>query len=165
MSILLIIFILLVIWRCIAGFRAGMVREIISIVSLVVLAFAIMLLGSAFQSYTHKELTKLIVAVVLLLILVILHRIVSLILSSIKLISKLPVIHFADRIMGGILGSLEAVVVMWVIYYAVMQWGLGMLGQQILILTKESKLLTWLYGHNYLAYWVQLFVGKMSLKI
>lgn len=165
MNILLIILALVFIWRCVEGFKAGMVREIISLFSLVVASVTLMLLGSALQSYVHKEISKFIVAVILLIILGVFYRILKMVLSSIKLIAKLPVIHLADRIMGGIVGAAETAVVLWIVFFAVMQWGMGMLGQQIIIMVKQSTVLTWFYEHNYLAYWIEMHGMKLIEKL
>lgn len=162
MNFLLIIIGIILIWRVAEGFRVGMVREIISFVSLIVMSVAIVLLGIALSSYMEREIIKMIVAVILFLVLCIVHRIISLVFFSAKMISKLPVVHGMDRLLGGVMGILETVLMIWVLFSFVMNFGLGAIGQQILLCVKENSLLTFLYEHNYLAYWVSLLSEKAS---
>ena len=161
MNIFEILLLLLLAWRVVEGFKVGMVKEIISFISLVVMSVAVVLIGVALSSYTEKEMVRMVVAVILFVILCIVHRLLNLVFFSAKLISRLPVIHTADRFLGGVIGVLETVLIVWVIYALVMSFGMGVPGQQIILYTQESKILTWLYEHNYLAYGV----GKLSEKI
>lgn len=163
MNLLLIVLGIVLIWRVIEGFRVGMVREIISFVSLVVMSVAIVLLGIALSSYMDKDIIKMIVAVILFLVLCIVHRVISLLFFSAKVISKLPVVHGLDRLAGGIVGVLETVLIVWVIFALLMSFGLGVLGQQLILYIKESRILSFLYEHNYLAYWVSLLSEKAAL--
>ena len=163
MNLLLIVVGIILIWRVIEGFRVGMVREIISFVSLVVMSIAVVLLGIALSSYMDKDIIKMIVAIILFLVLYIVHRIISMVFFSAKLVAKLPVVHGVDRLAGGIVGVLETVLIVWVIFALLMSFGLGVLGQQLILYIKESRLLTFLYEHNYLAYGVSLLSEKAAL--
>ena len=162
MNILLIVVGIILIWRVIEGFRVGMVREIISMVSLIVMSVAVVLLGIAVNIYMEKAIVKMIVAIILFLVLCIVHRIISLVFFSAKMIAKLPVVHGFDRLLGGVVGILETVLITWVIFSLVMNFGMGAIGQQILLCVKDNKLLTFLYEHNYLAYWVGILSEKAS---
>jgi len=163
MNLLLIIVGIVLIWRVVEGFRVGMVREIISFVSLVVMSVSVVLLGIALSSYMDKDIVKMVVAIILLLLLCIAHRIISLVFFSAKLISKLPVVHGIDRLLGGVVGVLETILIVWVIFALIMTFGLGIIGDQIVLYVKESWLLSFLYEHNYLAYWVSILGEKMSI--
>lgn len=163
MNLLLIVIGIILLWRVIEGFRVGMVKEIISFVSLVVMSVAIVLLGIALSSYMDKDVIKMIVAIILFLLLCIVHRIISVVFFSAKVISKLPVVHGMDRFLGGIVGVLETVIIVWVIFALVMSFGLGVIGEQIILYVKESRILTFLYENNYLAYGVSLLNEKAAL--
>lgn len=162
MNIFLILIGIVLIWRVVEGFRVGMVREIISFVSLIVMAVGIALLGVALSSYREQDMIKMIIALILFLVLCILHRIINFVFFSAKVISKLPVVHGVDRLLGGVIGVMETVIVVWVLFFLIMQFGLGVLGQQIVLLIQENKILTWLYEHNYLAYWIGIISEKIS---
>ena len=163
MNLLLIVIEIVLLWRVVEGFRVGMVKEIISFVSLVVMSVAVVLLGIALSSYMDKDVIKMIVAIILFLLLCIAHRIISVIFFSAKVISKLPVVHGLDRLLGGVVGVLETVIIVWVIFALVMSFGLGVIGEQIILYVKESRILTFLYENNYLAYGVSLLSEKAAL--
>lgn len=163
MNLLLIIIGVILIWRVIEGFRMGMVKEIISFISLIVMSVGIVLIAVALGSYMDKDMISMIVAIILLLVLGIVHRIISMIFFSAKIISKLPVVHGVDRFLGGVLGICETIIITWVIFALVMSFGLGIFGEQIMLYIKESAILSFLYEHNYLAYGVSLINEKISL--
>lgn len=162
MNLLLIVLAIIMIWRMIEGYRVGMVKEIISFVSLAVMSVAVVLIGIGLNSYMEKDTIKTIVVVILFLILCIVHRIISLIFFSAKLISKLPVVSTANRLLGAVMGVLETVLIVWVIFALIMNFGLGVIGQQILLYVQDSPILTFLYEHNYLAYWVGILSEKAA---
>lgn len=163
MNLLLIIIGVVLIWRVVEGFRSGMVREIISFVSLIVMSVSVVLLAVALGSYLDKDMISMIVAIILFLVLCILHRLVSVVFFSAKVISKLPVVHGIDRVLGGVVGVCETIIITWVIFSLVMAFGLGVIGDQIMLYIKESSILSFLYENNYLAYGVSLLSEKISL--
>lgn len=163
MNLLLIIIGVVLIWRVVEGFRSGMVREIISFVSLIVMSVSVILLAVALGSYMDKDIISMIVAIILFLVLCILHRLVNIVFFSAKVISKLPVVHGIDRVLGGVVGVCETIIITWVIFSLVMVFGLGVLGDQIILYIKESGILTFLYENNYLAYGVNLLSEKISI--
>lgn len=163
MNLLLIVVGVVLIWRMIEGFKIGMVREIISLVSLLVMSVSVVLIAVALGSYMDKDIISMLLAIVLFLILCIVHRLVSVVFFSAKVISKLPVVHGIDRVLGGVAGVCETIIITWVMFSLVMVFGLGMLGEQIMLYIKESQILSFLYENNYLAYGVNMLSEKISL--
>ncbi len=154
MNLLVIVVLLVLLWKVSEGYRRGMVKEIISFVSLVVLCIIAVLFASMLHSYSEHEYVGLGVAVLLLCIVGIIHHLLGLVFFSAKLISKLPVIHWADKILGVAAGALETVLLLWTVYTFIMTFGMGMIGQMILAYTEENPVLLWLYRYNYLAGWI-----------
>ena len=155
-NILVIAAVLVLLWKVTEGYKHGMVKEIISFISLIVLCVIVVLLGSGLQSYMEKKYIGVAIAILLLCILGIVHHLLGLVFFSAKMISKLPVIHWVDKVLGIVTGALETVLLLWTVYVFVMLWGLGPVGQQILQYTQENAILSWLYQNNYLA---QLLAG------
>lgn len=155
-NILVIAAVLVLLWKVTDGYKHGMVKEIISFISLIVLCVIVVLLGSGLQSYMEKKYIGVAIAILLLCILGIVHHLLGLVFFSAKMISKLPVIHWVDKVLGTVTGALETVLLLWTVYVFVMLWGLGPVGQQILQYTQENAILSWLYQNNYLA---QLLAG------
>ena len=52
--------------------------------------------------------------------------------------------------------------ILWTIYAFIMMLDMGMIGQQILVYTRENQILTWLYENNYLAVWLERLNSEIS---
>lgn len=154
MNLLVIVVLLVLLWKVSEGYRRGMVKEIISFVSLIVLCVVAVLISSGLKSYSEHEYLGIVVAVFLLCIIGIVHHLLGLVFFSAKLISKLPVIHWADKLLGVVVGALETLLLLWTVYTFILTFGLGMVGQVILTYTQENPVLLWLYRYNYLAQWI-----------
>ena len=135
----------------IRGYKKGMVKAIISLVSLIILCVVATLLAYGIGSYHQGNFFHMMLVVFLLTILGIVHHLLDVVFFSAKMVAKLPVIHFADKLLGIVFGALETVLVLWTVYTFVMMMNLGMVEKYILASTKQSAFLTWLYQHNYLA--------------
>lgn len=162
MNILAIIVLIVLICKIVNGYKRGMVKEIISFISLIVLCIVVILVGAGLQSYLKKEFVTVAVAVLLLGILGIVHHLLGVVFFSAKMIVKLPVVHWLDKLLGMVVGALETVLILWTIYALIMTFGLGMVGQQILDYTEENAVLSWLYRYNYLAAWISSVSSKIN---
>lgn len=161
MNLLFIVFLALLVWRMSAAYKRGMVKEIVSFVSLLVLSVAVALIGTAVLSYFEQDILTLIIAVVLLVVLCVANQIVSVVFFPAKVLAKLPIISFVDKLCGVIIGVLETVLILWVLYTLLVTIDTGAIGQQILVWVQENKILTFLYEYNYLA----KFIGMLSAKL
>lgn len=161
MNLLAIIVLLFLIWKIVEGYKRGMVKEIISFISLIVLCVVVVLIGAGLQSYLEKEFVGVAAAVLLLAVLGIAHHLLGVVFFSAKIIVKLPIVNWVDKLLGMVAGALETVLILWTIYAFIMSFGLGMVGQQILAYTQDNAVLSWLYRYNYLAAWI----GSLSDKL
>ena len=164
MNILSIVVLIVLLWKITQGYKRGMVKEIISFVSLIILCIVAALIVNGMQSYMEKQFVGVVIAVLLLCVVGIVHHLLGVVFFSAKLISKLPVIHWADKLLGMVAGVLETVLILWTVYLFIMKSGLGMLGQQILVYTQENPILSWLYRYNFLAMWVEEILSKIMVK-
>ena len=162
MNWLLIIAILILIWRIAEGIHRGMVKEIVSFVSLVVLSIAIALVATGIGKYFEKDFVSMVMVILMLLVLCIVHRLLSLFFFSAKLIAKLPVIHSIDKLLGAVIGVLETILLIWTVYSLIMAFGMGMLGEQILEYARGSQILRGLYKYNLLQTLVEFIAGKLN---
>jgi len=151
MNIMVIIVLLFLIYKVVDGYKKGMVKEIISLVSLLLICIVVVLIGSGLHSYMQHQIVGVVVAVLLLAVLGIAHHLLGVVFFSAKMLSKLPVVNFANKLLGMIVGALETLVLLWTIYSLIMMFNTGALGQLILQWTKESQLLTYVYQNNMLA--------------
>lgn len=163
MNLLALIALLFMIFKMVEGYKNGMVKEIISFVSLLISSVVVVLIGSGFRSYREKQMMGVVVAILLLAIIGILRHLLGVVFFSAKMIVKLPIVSWVDKVLGIVVGSLEVIVLLWVVYTFVMYYGLGMVGEQIILYTKASKFLTVVYEHNYLALLVENVIGKLPV--
>ena len=161
MNLLFVIVLIVMICNIVSGYKKGMVREIISLISLVVMCIVVALIGNGVNSYFDGETANVVVMVLLLCLVGIVHHLLGVVFFSAKVISKLPIVHWFDKLLGMIFGIIETVLIIWTIYAFIMMLDMGMIGQQILIYTQENRILTWIYEHNYLAVWLE----KISSEI
>lgn len=161
MNWLVVILALVLLWRMVEGYKRGMVKEIISFVSLIILCVAGALLGSALTHYFEQDIVSMAVAILLLLILCIAHRILSLFFFSAKLVSKLPVIHSLDKLLGVVIGALETVLLVWTGYTLLVTVDTGHIGERIFAYVQDSQILSFFYEHNMLAGLVEAVMDKI----
>ena len=155
MNLLFIIVLIVMICSIADGYKKGMVKEIISLISLIVMCIVVALIGNGVNSYFEGELVNVIVMVLLLCLLGIAHHLLGVVFFSAKVISKLPIVHWFDKLLGMVFGIFETVLILWTIYTFIMMLDMGMIGQQILVYTRENPILTWIYENNYLAVWIE----------
>lgn len=163
MNWLLIIVIVLMAWRMTEGYKRGMVKEIISFVSLIVLCLAVAFLGGALLSFLEKDTVSMVVAIILLLVLCIGHWVLNFFFFPAKALVKLPVVKSVDKVLGVVIGAAETILLVWTLYTLLLTVEMGTIGQQIMVYVQESKILTFLYKYNYLAHWVSAAIDKITM--
>jgi uncharacterized membrane protein required for colicin V production len=154
-NIFVIIVALFLVFKIVDGYKKGMVKEIISFVSLIFLCVVVALIGNGVSSYHDGKVLNVMVVVVLLAVLSIVHHLINVVVFPAKLIAKLPIVHSLDKILGVVVGVLETVLIIWTIYSFTMMMDLGRVEEFILQGTAENPILTWFYEHNQLVGWLQ----------
>lgn len=162
LNLLLIIAGIVCVIKMADGYRKGMVREIISLVSLAVLSGVVALIAYGVSSYYDGKFYNTAVIVVLLGLLGVAHHLLRVVFFSAKMVTKLPVVHFGDKLLGVVFGIFEVVVALWILYTCIMMMDTGAIGQLILSYTEESPILLWVYQHNYLARWIERILDQFS---
>ena len=161
-NVLFIVAIIVMVFNVVQGYKHGMVKAVISLVSMVVLCVVVALLANAVSSYHDGKFYNLAVMVILLALLGIAHHLLGVVFFSAKMIAKLPVISFLDKMLGIVFGVCETVLILWTVYTFTMMMDMGMIGQMILAYTEDNQILSWLYQHNYLAYGIQRLLAEFS---
>lgn len=163
-SILFVVMVVLLIYNVADGYKKGMVRQFISFVSLVILCIILALIANGLKSYTNGKILNVLLVIILLCVLGIVRHILGVVFFSAKVVSKLPVIHGLDKIMGIAFGILETILILWTIYTFAMMMDLGTIGSIIKSSVAGNPILEWCYRHNYLAYWVENLTSEIALK-
>lgn len=161
-NLLLICVIIVAVVTVLRGYKRGMIKSIISLVSLLVLCVMAVLLANGISSYNQGKTFHVILMVILLALLGLAHHLLSVVFFSAKLVSKLPVIHSVDKLLGIVFGLVEAILLLWTVYTFVIMMNLGMLEAKILECTSENSILTWFYQNNLLAHGISMLLDKFS---
>lgn len=163
MNIMLVIMVVCVLFKIADGYKKGMVKEVISLVTLTVIGIMVVLVSKGLRSYMEKEIVGVIIAVVLLALLGIVHHLLGVVLFSAKMIAKLPVVHWVNKVLGAVFGALEVILILQIVYVFIMYFGLGMIGQQILEYTKDSVVLEKVFQYNIVAKLVENLMGQIPI--
>lgn len=162
LNIMFIVAAIAVVVKMIDGYKKGMVREIISLVSMVVLCIVAALAAYGVSSYHDGKVFNVVVVVILLILVMTAHHILGLVFFSAKMFAKLPIVHSLDKMLGIVFGVFEIILILWTIYSFVMMMDMGAVGRSILNYTEGSAVLTWVYQHNYLARWIGGFLNEFD---
>ena len=167
MNLNLLLVITAVILLCMVedGYKKGMVRSLISLISLLITCVILFLLGNALSSYFDGRFFNVIITLLLLAAIGLVHHLLNVVFFSAKVISKLPIVHSLDKLLGIVVGILETVLIVWTIYAFNIFRDLGTLGQVIVDYTRDSKILTCLYENNYLAYLIEQLGQKLPFFV
>lgn len=161
MNLMALIVLFLLVVEIVDGYKKGMVKEIVSFVSLMVMCIVVVLISAGLHSFMEKQVIGVLIAVLLLAVLGIAHHLLGVVFFSAKLIVKLPIIHWVDKLLGMVVGALEVVLLLWTLYTFIMHFGLGRIGEMILEYTNQSKFLTTIYEYNMLAPIVESVLAKL----
>ncbi len=162
LNLLLIIVAAVLIFCVVGGYNKGAVKEIISMVSLLITSVVVILIANGVTSYVDGKIFNVILVVLLLAVIGIVRHLLGVVFFSAKLLSKLPIVSWLDKVLGVAVGAVETVLLLWTLYTFVMLMDLGAIGQMLLEYTQDSRILTWFFEHNYLASLVEQFGAKIS---
>ena len=165
LNLLLIITAVILLCMVVDCYKKGMVRSLISLISLLITCVVLFLLGNALSSYFDGRFFNVIITLLLLAAIGLVHHLLNVVFFSAKVISKLPIVHSLDKLLGIVVGILETVLIVWTIYAFNIFRDLGTLGQVIVDYTRDSKILTCLYENNYLAYLIEQLGQKLPFFV
>jgi len=162
MNILLIVVAAAALYKLIDGYKKGMVKEIISLVSMIVLCLVAGLIAFGAKGYMTGKVVGVVIAVFLLCLIGIVHHLLGVVFFSAKVISRLPVIHFADKLLGAVFGIFEVVLILWTVYAFILMGNPGnmsMVADIISEYTWDSPILLWIYRHNLVVAGIEKIIG------
>lgn len=151
-NVVFIIAVVILLSGLIKGCRSGFAAEIISLISLLVSVTALAVLIRMVREYLNKDVISVVIGIISLVVLVLVYKIVSFILEALKLLSKIPVIRWGDALVGGAVGIVEGIVVIWILFTLVAMFGFGGISTLVMQDVAENTVLTFLFKHNYIAY-------------
>lgn len=122
--IFVLIVFLLFIWRIKRGFANGIMKEVVTILSGVISLICVALIIFAVTSAMANAISALVVCVIALILLGIAFKICSLIFKPLLALSNISLIGGLDKMLGAVLGVLEACLLSGVLYYAARYMGI-----------------------------------------
>lgn len=151
MNIVFFVVLLLLVGGGIKGYKRGMIEEINTVIALVIALIVIGMFVVAVKGYMDHETMRTVLGVVCLTIAVLVYKITDFILSSLKIISIIPVIRGINKLLGFGVGVIEAVLLIWALFLIIVAFEFGGISSYILAAVKENLFLTYLFQNNYLA--------------
>ena len=162
MNLLLLAVLAVLIIKIRSGYKRGMVKEVIMLVSLIILCVTVALITNVMKSYQQGQIFNTILMVLMLTILGVVQFLLKPIFFSAKLVVKLPIVSWADKILGILAGIMETVLLLWTLDFFVMIMDMGAISAQILEWTRGNIVLKWFFENNYLALFLQAISQKVS---
>ena len=120
----IVIICLLTVWRIKKGFKNGLLKEIINILSIIVSCVCISLVFLSISSVVAHTFSVLAVCIVGLIALGIVFKLCNLIFKPITAIVNISLINGLDKLAGAILGIAEAAVFSYFIYWVMNYFGI-----------------------------------------
>lgn len=149
-NIVWIIAVLLLATGAVKGFRKGLVEGVVRITSYVIGIIVLIVLVKGIGSLIQGSILNVLMALILLVVIRLLHRIIKLLLDSCRLVSRLPVVKWLDRLGGTLLGIAQMVCLIWALFIMFGYFDILHLNGWILEMVNQSRLLSLLYHTNYI---------------
>lgn len=106
----------------IRGWNKGFVYELRSVLSLAAAIAAVMVIASIRGAGGVNHSPDVLTGIILLIVLGVVYKIIHAILTSVHLISRLPVIRLADSVLGLVLGLVEGFCYLYILEYALVHF-------------------------------------------
>lgn len=162
MNLLFIALLILAGVKIYSGYKRGMVKEIIMLVTLIITCIMVALITNGMKSYNSGQIFNTVLMVLMLIVLGIVQFALKPIFFSAKLVVKLPIVNWLDQLLGALVGLLETILLLWTLYFFVMIMEMGGISEQILEWTRGNGVLRWLFEHNILAAFMQAVSQKVT---
>ncbi len=106
------------------GYKNGLVRELASIISMLVSALCFGIILDIVSMYSNGELLSIVTAVISLVVVMMVYGVVRFILTVVHLFARLPVIRIADNVLGVAGGLFEGLIFVSIVKYGLNFFGL-----------------------------------------
>ncbi|MBO5292019.1 MAG: CvpA family protein [Lachnospiraceae bacterium] len=153
-NLIMIIVILLIAGGAVKGWKKGMVKELSSLIGLIGALAAIMLFVSAVQNYQQKDNREMLIAILGFVIVILAYKVVDFILTSLKLLTHLPILGGLDHLAGIAIGAGEGLLLVWIAFLLITAFNIAGLRNYLLAGVQENEWLLLMFYNNYIAAWI-----------
>lgn len=152
---------LFLIIRVVAATKKGMVMEICSLIATLAGCISVLAIAFAIRNYINHDKIIFVVTLVLLAIFGMIYKMIDGLLTTMKLIAKLPVIKYADKVLGIVVGVAEVVVVVWTVFCIILIMDGGLIQRSIIECVNANIIMKKLFEYNYLYVFIAPFSDKL----
>lgn len=148
-----ILFIIVVIVLCVGavfGWKRGLLEGVLRIVSCALGILVVVIVAKGIGNFMQHSYTNVLMAVILLVAVNVIYKIIKFLIDTFKLVRSLAIGRIADRLAGAVLGLVEAVFVVWLMFFLIGSFDVLNLNAWILAQVSESRFLSTLYYSNYI---------------
>lgn len=148
-------FLLIIVWIILAistvcGYRRGFLESIIRLISCILGILVLVIVAKGIGNFIQGSFLSVLMALILLVAIRVIHKIVKLLIDSLKLVRALPAGRFIDKLAGAVIGLVEAVFVIWFLFLLIGSFDILHLNAWIMEQVAESRWLTLIYYSNYI---------------
>lgn len=149
-NLVLVIVIIILATMAVKGYRKGIFEELLSILSLVMGILGLAIAAAVISSYLTGQMSDMLIGIVFLLLLIIGVQIARFLISPLKFIFKMPIINGVNKLAGFVLGGMEGVLCVWLLFFLMDRFNFG--GYQSFMQTQinSNPFLTILHENNYI---------------
>lgn len=151
MNVVFFVVLLLLIGGGIKGYKRGLVEELNTAIALILALLAALMFIVAVKGYLDHKTLRIALGIICLTVVVLVYKIVDFILSTLKIISSIPVIRGVNKLAGLGAGLLEALLLIWIAFIIIVAFEMGGISTYILADIKENRFLEYLFQNNLLA--------------
>lgn len=149
MNLLLIVLIVLVLWRGWHGMRNGLVEEAGGLLLMVITLFVLSLGILLYTSIKAGDTKNIILSVIVMIVTGLAVKLLRLVIKSLSALAHLPLIGILNSLLGLLVGVVEVVVTLWILYVLIANFDLGSFGLWVTKQTEQSQMLKRLHAILY----------------
>ena len=132
------------------GWKRGLLESVIRIISCILGILVVVVVAKGIGSFMQKRYMQVIMALALLVLIQVIHKVVRFLTETFKLVRAIPVGKLADKLAGAVLGLAESVFAIWLVFLLVGVFDVMDLNKWVTAQVEQSRFLTLIYYSNYL---------------
>lgn len=148
MNILSIIVAAILIFFAVKGIKKGFIEGLGTIISYILAILVIYIIAKAIGNFAQKSYLNVLIALILLMAVRIFNRIIKLILDSLKIASKLPIVNWLNHLLGVLLGLFRGCLFIWILFIIIGYFKFAGMNDWLLNQVSQNVFITTIYKTN-----------------
>ena len=149
-NILFIIVAIALIVSSVWGYKRGFLESVIRIISCILGIMVFVVLAKGIGSAIQGSLWRVIMAVILLIVIRVIHKLIKLVINSLKIMRAFTIGRIADKLAGAVVGLAEGLVVIWLLFILIGSLNMFNLNTWITAQVAQNSFLSLIYDTNYI---------------